>query len=107
MVVRSDMRYVSAAMSTLLQPFTRPRSSDEPVALAVGTMNFGKRTNEAESVKIVHRALERGVVLFDTANAYVEGEAERVLGRALRDRRERALIATKVGFGRVDGKPEG
>lgn len=107
MVVRSDMRYVSAAMSTLLQPFTRPRSSDEPVALAVGTMNFGKRTNEAESVKIVHRALERDVVLFDTANAYVEGEAERVLGRALRDRRERALIATKVGFGRVDGKPEG
>ena len=70
-------------------------------------MNFGKRTNEAESLKIVHRAIERGLVLFDTANAYVEGESERIVGRALRDRRSQALIATKVGFGRNVGKPEG
>ncbi len=70
-------------------------------------MNFGKRTNEAESLKIVHRAIERGLVLFDTANAYVEGESERIVGRALCDRRSQALIATKVGFGRNVGKPEG
>lgn len=94
-------------MSNLLEPFTRLRTASAAPLLAVGTMNFGKRTNEAESVKIVHRAMERGIVLFDTANAYVEGESERVLGRALRDRRDRALIATKVGFGRVVGKPEG
>ena len=94
-------------MSNLLEPFTRLRAANQAPLLAVGAMNFGKRTNEAESVKIVHRALERGVVLFDTANAYVEGESERVLGRALRARRESALIATKVGFGRVVSKPEG
>ncbi len=94
-------------MSFPLEHFSRPRASHDPVQLAVGTMNFGKRTSEAESVRIVHRALERDVVLFDTANAYVDGESERVLGRALRDRRDLALVATKVGFGRVGGKPEG
>jgi aryl-alcohol dehydrogenase-like predicted oxidoreductase len=107
MVVRMQLRYVSAVMTTLLEPFARPRAAHEPVLLSVGTMNFGKRTNEAESLKIVHRAIERGLVHFDTANAYVDGESERILGRALRDRRDRAIIATKVGFGRSGGQPEG
>lgn len=107
MVARQHLRYASAAMSTLLEPFTRLRTNQERPPLAIGTMNFGKRTNEKESAKIVHRALERGALLFDTANAYVDGESERILGRALRDRRDRTLIATKVGFGRIAGKPEG
>ncbi len=107
MVAREHLRYVSRAMSNLLEPFTRLRTPDEPSRLVVGTMNFGKRTNEAESVRIIQQAMERGIVLFDTANAYVDGESERVLGRGLRGRRDRALIATKVGFGRVAGKPEG
>jgi aryl-alcohol dehydrogenase-like predicted oxidoreductase len=47
------------------------------------------------------------VTTFDTANAYVDGESERILGRALAGRRERFVVATKVGFGRVAGKPEG
>jgi aryl-alcohol dehydrogenase-like predicted oxidoreductase len=107
MVPNAQLRYVSCRMSSLLEPFMRPRAAHELPLLAVGTMNFGKRTSEAESQQIVHRALERGLVLFDTANAYVDGEAERVLGRALRDRRDRALVATKVGFARIGGKPEG
>jgi aryl-alcohol dehydrogenase-like predicted oxidoreductase len=70
-------------------------------------MNFGKRTPAAESERIVRRALERGIRVFDTANAYVEGESERILGRALGRDRDRAVVATKVGFGRQAGKPEG
>jgi aryl-alcohol dehydrogenase-like predicted oxidoreductase len=90
-----------------LDPFDRRRQTGEPVPLALGTMNFGKRTDEATSVRIIHAAVERGVALFDTANAYVNGESERVLGRALRGRREGVLVASKVGFGRVAGRPEG
>ena len=90
------------------QPWIEPKASPTaPAALAVGTMNFGKRTPEAESVRIIERALERGLVFFDTANAYNDGESERILGRALGGRREQVFIATKVGFGRVAGKPEG
>jgi aryl-alcohol dehydrogenase-like predicted oxidoreductase len=70
-------------------------------------MNFGKRTPAADAERIIHRALERGITLFDTANAYCDGASETILGRALAGRRDAALIATKVGFGRVAGKPEG
>ncbi len=94
-------------MSSLLDPWTRPRDPSAKPLLAVGTMNFGKRTPEPESIRLVHHALDRGVTLFDTANAYVDGNAERILGKALAGRRDRALVATKVGFGRTAGKPEG
>jgi aryl-alcohol dehydrogenase-like predicted oxidoreductase len=82
-----------------------------PARLVVGTMNFGKRTSEAESKAIVSHAIERGLMAFDTANAYADGESERILGRALAERgpaaREACTVATKVGFGRTAGKPEG
>ncbi len=84
-----------------------PRKSGAPVAVALGCMNFGKRTPAAEAERIVLRALERGVTFFDTANAYVEGESERILGRALRGRRDACTVATKVGAARPGGKPEG
>ena len=81
-----------------------PRPPGAPVALVVGTMNFGKRTPEPEAQRIVSRALERGLDFFDTANVYVAGESERILGRALKGRDAR--IATKVGVGEM-GRPEG
>src|SRR5262249_48277987 len=84
-----------------------PRNEAAPPALVVGTMNFGKRTDEPESHRIVQRALERGLDFFDTANAYVQGESERILGRALGKRRGQARIATKVGFGMNMSSPEG
>lgn len=73
----------------------------------LGTMNFGKRTAQAEARRIIDRAFERGVRWFDTANVYNEGESERILGSALRERRGEARIATKVGLARPGGKPEG
>lgn len=89
-----------------MDPYLDPRSDATPPALVVGTMNFGKRTPEPEAQRIVQRALERGLTFFDTANAYVAGESERILGRALGARRAQARIATKVGFG-PHSEPEG
>jgi aryl-alcohol dehydrogenase-like predicted oxidoreductase len=83
------------------------RTPGGPPALALGTMNFGKRTPAQESERIVRRALERGIRVFDTANAYTGGESERILGRALGKDRDGVAVATKVGFGRTGGKPEG
>ena len=79
--------------------------------VTLGTMNFGGRTSKEEAVRIVHRALERGVTWFDTANVYGDGASESILGEALRDagiRREEAGVATKVGLKRRQrGKQEG
>lgn len=90
-----------------LDPRLSRRPPDAPARLVVGAMNFGKRTPEPEARRIVSRALERGLTAFDTANAYNGGESERILGRALGARRGECFVATKVGFGRASGKPEG
>ena len=70
-------------------------------------MNFGKRTPEAESQRIVRRAVERGLRYFDTANVYNAGESERILGRALGRERKDCFIATKVGLFGIPKKREG
>ncbi len=84
-----------------------PPDSLVPPSLVLGAMNFGKRTPADESDRIVRRALERGIRVFDTANAYNAGESERILGRALGRERERVIVSTKAGLGLVPGKPEG
>lgn len=89
-----------------LAAWSAPRG-EAPPTLSLGTMNFGKRTPSSEAARIVARAVDLGITLFDTANAYGDGESERILGRALRGRRDAVHIATKVGFGRVHGKSEG
>lgn len=53
-------------------------------------------TTEAQSVRAVHRALELGVNFFDVAPSYGKGKAEDVLGRALQNRQEPVIVATKV-----------
>lgn len=69
-------------------------------------MNFGGRTPEPESRAIIEQALKRGIVHFDTANAYGQGKSERILGRALAKVPD-AKVATKVGMFQVRGQPEG
>ncbi|MFR9778214.1 aldo/keto reductase [Micromonospora sp. MS34] len=54
--------------------------------------------DDDESVRTIHRALDLGATLFDTSSNYGAGHSERVLGRALAGRRDRAVIATKFGY---------
>ena len=63
--------------------------------ICLGTMTFGGPTGEAESIRIMHQALERGINFFDTANMYNAGESESVVGKAIADRRDRVVLATK------------
>lgn len=59
---------------------------------------------EAEAIRTIHAALDLGVNLFDTADAYGSGVSEELVGKALRGRRDGVYIATKVGnFGRRQG----
>ena len=64
--------------------------------ICLGTMMFGGPTSEPDSIRIIHRAIDDGVNFIDTANMYVKGESERVVGNAVRDRRVKVVLATKV-----------
>ncbi len=76
---------------------TLGRTGVEVSRLCLGTMMFGGQTDEAESIRIMHRALDEGINFFDTANMYNAGQSEVVIGKALRDRREDVVLATKGG----------
>jgi len=91
----------------VLNTVLKRRTPGEQPTLVLGAMNFGKRTAEPESRSILARALELGIVHLDTANAYSEGISETIVGAAVKGRREKVILATKCGFGRVAGKPEG
>ena len=66
--------------------------------LVLGTMNFGGPTGREESFKIIERALDAGVNLFDCADVYANGESERILGEALArsGKRKDVFVTSKV-----------
>ncbi|WP_406029297.1 aldo/keto reductase [Nocardioides sp. NBC_00850] len=65
--------------------------------LCLGTMMFGPWGNQDEndSIRIIHRALDAGINFVDTADVYSAGESERILGKALKGRRDDVVLATK------------
>src|SRR6201991_1620852 len=75
-------------------------------ALSLGTGTFGGvgrlaawgTTDAVEARRLVDICLDAGVSMFDSANVYSMGESERVLGEAIKGRRDKVLISTKASF---------
>ncbi|MEV6432008.1 aldo/keto reductase [Nocardia sp. NPDC051463] len=59
---------------------------------------YGVRDNDDESIATIHRALDLGVTMLDTANVYGPETNERLVGRAIADRRDQVVLATKFGI---------
>jgi aryl-alcohol dehydrogenase-like predicted oxidoreductase len=80
----------------------------------MGMSDFYGGRDDVEATATIHRALDMGITLFDTADMYGGGRNEELLGRAIRGRRNQVVIATKFGnvrnpdgtFKGVNGKPE-
>ncbi len=100
---------------------TRRLGPDGPVvsALGLGCMGmsafYGGRSDEAEAVATIHRALELGVTLLDTADMYGPHTNEVLVGKAIAGRRDQVFLATKFGIKLdptdpaargIDGRPE-
>jgi aryl-alcohol dehydrogenase-like predicted oxidoreductase len=69
-------------------------------------MMFGAEGNpdHDDCLRIIHSALDNGINFIDTADAYSDGESEVILGKALRDRRDQVVLATKGHFQMGDGR---
>ena len=98
---------------------TLGRNGPTVSALGLGCMGmsafYGGRGDDAAAIAVIHRALERGVSLLDTADMYGPHTNEVLVGRAIADRREQVFLATKFGIRLdpsdpqargVDGRPE-
>lgn len=78
----------------------------------MGMSEFYGETNEAESIAVIHRALELGVNFLDTADMYGLGHNEELVGRAIKGRRDEVFLGTKFGIRRdggvrsIDNTPE-
>ncbi len=93
------------------------RSGPEVAVLGLGCMGMSEfygQADEAESIATIHRAIDLGVNFLDTADVYGRGHNEQLVGRAIRDRRDQVILATKFGNVRddsgrwlgVNGRPE-
>jgi aryl-alcohol dehydrogenase-like predicted oxidoreductase len=85
-------------------------------AIGLGCMSMSNvygKGDDAESIAVVHRALDLGVNFLDSSDVYGWGQNEELLGRALRGKRDRVVLATKFGNQRkpdgtavINGRPE-
>lgn len=79
----------------------------------MGMSEFYGSTNEEQSIRTIHQALDWGINFLDTADMYGTGHNEELVGRAIKDRRDKVVLATKFGnvrgpdgsFKGVNGKP--
>ena len=96
---------------------TLGKNGPEVGAVGLGCMGmaafYGQGLDEDQATTVIHRALELGVTLFDTAEMYGPHTNEVQVGKALKGKRDQAFIATKFGIGwnadrtglKVDGSP--
>jgi aryl-alcohol dehydrogenase-like predicted oxidoreductase len=77
--------------------------------LTLGAKMFGRIGNPSheDSIRIIHRALDAGINIIDTAEVYSRGESEEIVGKALRGRRDDVVLATKVHGAMSDDDPRG
>lgn len=66
-------------------------------AFCLGTMMFGRQLDEAESLRIIGRALDSGVTFIDTADMYANGVTEEILAKAIKGTRDTLVLASKAG----------
>jgi aryl-alcohol dehydrogenase-like predicted oxidoreductase len=107
--VRHAERWTSAGASPTMPPMrSRKLGPLQVSALGLGCMGmsdfYGPR-DEAESIATLHRALELGVSLLDTADMYGPYTTEELVGRAIVGRRDRVVLATKCGIVRDPSDP--
>ena len=84
---------------------TLGRSGLQVSTLTLGSMMFGEQTSTEDSLRIIDKAWDQGINFIDTADVYTNGRSEEIIGEAIAGNRDQWVLASKVGFGPVDGVP--
>src|SRR3954465_13253523 len=111
------MRHPSLVCHSVAMKTRRLGQNLEVSALGLGCMGMSEfygTADESEAIGTIHRALELGITFLDTADMYGPFTNERLVGRAIADRRDRVVLATKFGnerredgsWVRINGTPE-
>ena len=79
------------------------RSALKVSPLCLGAMMFGGETEEATARRIIDKAFDQGVNFLDTADVYHAGRSEEIVGRAIAERRDSWVVATKFGYPATQG----
>jgi aryl-alcohol dehydrogenase-like predicted oxidoreductase len=100
-------------MADTVEMRTLGKSGLKVSAMGLGCMSMSGVYGESDdkiSTAIIHRAIDTGINFIDTADIYGNGHNEGLVGKAIRDRREKVVLATKfgnvIGKGVVNGRPE-
>jgi aryl-alcohol dehydrogenase-like predicted oxidoreductase len=80
------------------------RSALKVSPLCLGAMMFGGETDEVTSKRIIDKAYDQGVNFIDTADVYHAGRSEEIVGRAIAQRRDHWVVASKFGFPAAPGQ---
>ncbi|MGA8149548.1 MAG: aldo/keto reductase [Terriglobales bacterium] len=89
-----------------MKKVTLKRTDLEVSRLCFGSMTFGKPVDQAGATRMIDRCIDVGINFVDTANVYQAGLSERMLGEAMRGKRDRLIVATKVRGKMGDGPDE-
>ena len=74
-------------------------------ALTLGSMMFGEPTSTEDSLRIIDKAWDQGINFIDSADVYNAGRSEEIVGEAIARHRHDWILASKVGFGPAEGRP--
>jgi aryl-alcohol dehydrogenase-like predicted oxidoreductase len=82
-----------------------PSTNVKVSQISIGTMMFGGKTNEADSLAIMDCAYDHDINFFDTADVYNDGKSEEIVGKWMKNKRDKVIVASKIYYP-LDSAPE-
>jgi len=95
-ILFSELPVVTIKISTIMKYRNLGKTGIPISEIGFGCMSLGKNS-DTQSIRLVHQAIDAGINYFDTADIYDAGDNEKLIGKAIKEHRNKIVLATKVG----------